>query len=282
VTLRLEPEPCARFDATARERLFRGALLVFRGDPAVGTFVAALRKRVVAAMAPHDPPVAQQHLDRAELAGRCNALVAAVERDDALADMLTAALVSLGADPAATWRDRLRLRIQTSDGDLDTHRSMTLPPHRDTWGSNVMAQVNWWAPLWPVDEGRTVAMWPDRFAETVPNTSAAWDLEELVRRRRAGDESYPLLPVADPSLELGPARPVVIAPGEIMAFSGAHLHAGTVNRTGLVRYSFEVRTVNGDDLAAGHGAPNVDGQAPRRPLGWFHRLSDSVPLSEAA
>ena len=272
----LTPEACARLDAAARARLFEGAILSLPGVPEVAALVAALRERAQAAFAPHDPPSAQRHLSRAELALRCEALTREVEGEPAIAELLDAALIAAGADPATTFRDRMRLRIQVSDGDLEVRRPMTLPPHRDTWGSNVMAQVNWWAPLWPLDAGRTVAFWPELFAVPVANSSANWDYDALVASRQRGDADYPLLPRATAPGDIGPPRPALVDVGTIMAFSGAHLHAGTVNTTGLVRLSFEVRSVDLGDLREGRGAPNADGRAPRTPLHWFRRLGDGL------
>ncbi len=275
----LSPTPCTRFDSAARERLFAGDILVFRGVPETAAFVADVRQRAEAVFAPHEPPLAQRFLNREELTRRCETLTETVEGDRDLACRLDGVLVALGADPATTHRDRLRLRIQVSGGDLDGRRPMTLPPHRDTWGSNVMAQVNWWAPLWPLDPGRTVAFWPGLFDRAVPNTSGDWDYDALIASRRRGETSYPLLPRATAPEALGPGRPAIVEVGDIMAFSGAHLHAGTINTTGMVRFSFEVRSVDSKDLREGLGAPNADGAAPRTPLHWFRRLSDATPLA---
>lgn len=280
--MNLATQRCAWLDAAARERLFAGTILVIPGVPEMAALVAALRERAQAAFAPHDPPSAQQHLSHDNLATRCEALTREAEGDPAVATLLDAALIASGADPAATFRDRMRLRIQVSGGDLEIRRPMTLPPHRDTWGSNVMAQVNWWAPLWPVDPGRTIAFWPECFAVAVANSSAKWDYDALVASRRRGEAGYPLVPRATAPGDLGPGQPAVIGVGEIMAFSGAHLHAGTINTTGKVRLSIEVRSVDLADLRAGRGAPNIDGRAPRQPLHWFRRLSDGASLAEAA
>ncbi len=51
--------------------------------------------------------------------------------------------------------------------------------------------------------------------------------------------------------------------------------------TGITRFSTEVRTVNIEDLRAGRGVANVDGAAPRQPLGWFHSLADGTALAAA-
>jgi hypothetical protein len=68
---------------------------------------------------------------------------------------------------------------------------------------------------------------------------------------------------------------VAIEPGDLLCFSGAHLHAGVPNHTALARFSIETRTVDVEDLAVGRGAPNVDGAAPRVARDWFR----PVPLA---
>jgi hypothetical protein len=74
--------------------------------------------------------------------------------------------------------------------------------------------------------------------------------------------------------------PVVIEPGEIIAFSSAHAHVGVPNHTGLTRVSLETRTVSIADVRAGRGAPDVDSRGRWAAPGMFHRLSDGRVLNE--
>ena len=74
--------------------------------------------------------------------------------------------------------------------------------------------------------------------------------------------------------------PVVIEPGEIIAFSSAHAHVGVPNHTGLTRVSLETRTVSIADVRAGRGAPNIDGRGRWAAPGMFRRLSDGRALHE--
>jgi hypothetical protein len=76
------------------------------------------------------------------------------------------------------------------------------------------------------------------------------------------------------------ARPVLIAPGEAIAFSSQHAHAGVQNHTDLTRISFETRTLLVADHLAGRGAPNVDGRAIWTTPGMFRRIGDGRRLSE--
>ena len=74
---------------------------------------------------------------------------------------------------------------------------------------------------------------------------------------------YPSVPqcLAPP---VGPEFRPVIAPGDLMAFSGAHLHGSARNRSDRARFSFEIRTVHLEDLALNRAAPNVDNVAHKK------------------
>ena len=207
------------------------------------------------------------------------------------------ALRQVGVDPASTLWDRVRLRVvpsgaaedDVSDVRQGTGRfSSTLPLHRDTWGSNLHAQCNWWAPLLPLAAGRTLNLYPAHFTVPLPNTSSAWDYGELKRRRRRG-EGYPQLAMLEVDALTGDQRaamltdtaPLLVNPGDLVVFSGAHLHGSALNGTGVARMSTEVRTVNYADWAAGRGAVNIDGepvggQVPG--LEWFRGMASRKRL----
>ena len=51
------------------------------------------------------------------------------------------------------------------------------------------------------------------------------------------------------------------------------------NSAGVARFSIEVRTVDAGDVADDHGAPNVDGEAPRVAKDWFRLVDDGTPLT---
>ena len=74
------------------------------------------------------------------------------------------------------------------------------------------------------------------------------------------------------------AEAVIIEVGDLVAFSGAHLHRSGVNRTGRTRFSTEVRTVERGDFAASVGATNVDGEAPCVTRQWFTGVRGGAAL----
>jgi len=199
-----------------------------------------------------------------------------------------AVIEQLGLTPDSLACDRLHLRFQPHrEAEQFTPRARTTATiafHRDTWGSNMYAQTNWWAPVYPVTAGRTFALYPGLWQRPLLNSSVTFDMRAILQRshqdgRNAvdADEAIPhLLEAID--WEEGIA--VEIAPGSLIAFSGAHAHVGVGNSTGLTRISFETRSVLIADVMAGLGAPNIDGYAPWQTPGLFRRMSDGMRLSE--
>ncbi len=240
------------------EALFAGTLIVCRKLEPVQALVARARAIVEQHVGDH-PSEAERRLYAQAFQKTAQQIRNQVQNDETIEDCWQQTLAALGYIPSEVYRDRVRLRVVPSRPEARTRTIRPLEPHRDTWGSGVMAQVNWWLPLYPLHPQRTMLLWPDRFREAVSNTSDQWDYEELMQGR-TGD--YPLLPVAR-SIPPEPGEPVLIEPGELLLFSAAHLHAGISDASGRTRFSLDTRTVWKRDVETGRGAPDVD-RAPRR------------------
>lgn len=183
-----------------------------------------------------------------------------------------------------------------------------LPPHRDTWGSCIDAQINWWAPIFSVESNRTLEIFPALFDTPIPNTSGQWSVKEFAAWKKFVangadvDEGVgvidgeipapPMLPTVAPTsndsdcpdhVEFLNGVAVVVDPGDLVLFSAAHLHRSVPNKSAVHRFSTEIRTVFLPDVRAGHGAPNVDCALERAPrLNWFHSLNDPSTMASTA
>jgi len=261
-------------DGTRRESVYGGDLLVFKKVPLMEEFCAFADALIREVFRTGDPVRAQFELCRDEYLSKVEALQKRFRKDDAARELFLAALGHVGVDLRRTFWDRLYLRVSPHGEEYSSRRTAKLGFHRDTWASNVYAQTNWWAPIYPISPGRTMAFYGEYWEKPLKNTSGEWDLEEI----RAGRSSAPVVPepteTVDTTSELRP----VIEPGDLLCFSGAHLHASVPNTTGVARFSVEVRTADAEDAADGRGAPNVDGEAPRVASGWFHHVGDGTPL----
>eukprot|EP00928_Gymnodinium_smaydae_P038676 TRINITY_DN26626_c0_g1_i1.p1 TRINITY_DN26626_c0_g1~~TRINITY_DN26626_c0_g1_i1.p1 ORF type:complete len:313 (-),score=51.62 TRINITY_DN26626_c0_g1_i1:16-903(-) len=278
-------------DATARKALYAGSVLVVRRLPSLIDLCARAQESVVAAYGSRtrdEGSGSAQEKSTAVITDLCSQY----EGDSQNCDLLKSALAEAGVRLDATRWDRVRLRIQSPSGVVDDvantpmhgvgRFSQTLPIHRDTWANNLMCQINAWAPLAPLDERRTLQLFPKFFKEPVSNDSASWSFDELLTRRKAG-ERYPQMPVltagasavevdaAERGRIEADAQAIVVDPGDLVLFSGAHLHGSVINFSGLPRFSTEVRLYDVADAAAGLGAPNVDGRTKtsERTSKWF-------------
>lgn len=252
--------------------LFAGTLIRYRGLTPVTSLVDRARSIVEQHFGDH-PPQAERHLNAQEFKTLSLQARKQVQNDETIENCWQETLTMLGYATPDMLRDRVRLRVVPSRPDARTRTIRPLEPHRDTWGSGVMAQVNWWLPLYPLHPQRTMLLWPDRFRQPVGNTSDEWDYEEL-KQNRAG--TYPLLPVAR-SIPPEPGEPVLIEPGELLIFSAAHLHAGISDASGLTRFSLDTRTVWQRDVDAGRGAPDVDRASNRVYWEMFNRDASAQP-----
>lgn len=263
--------------ASFRARIYAGAIFKFAGISAISALNAFARELVEAELHPFSPPFIHRHLDHAHHVALFQQCERAFSASSKARGLWRAVFEAVGLDPDRLARDRLHLRFQPHQDESDdaprTRSTATIAFHRDTWGSNLYAQMNWWTPVYPIDAGRTFAIFPDLWGRPVQNTSRDFNLEAVLEKAHAlgrnaidADEAIPHL-IEDSSRWR--AIPVVIDPGTLIAFSSAHAHAGVGNRTGLTRISLETRTIWIDDLREGRGAPNIDGYARWQSPGAF-------------
>ena len=209
-------------------------------------------------------------------------LQARFKRDERVNKLFRAALEHVGVTGERTYWDSIRLRVVPP---IESHAGPQIGRigvHRDTWGSNVLQQTNWWTTLRPLSALRTIAFYPRYWERPIANNSADWDLDAVRERRRRGErvEELPIVPEPTEPVDTESELRMVVEPGDFLCFSGAHLHASVPNTSDATRYSVELRTVYADDLTADRGAPNLDGRAPAVPLEWFRSMADGTPLRE--
>ena len=247
------------------EALFGGALMIFEDLPPVGRLVDRVKTILADIFDTEEPHLAERDLSATCFRGLAMRARATVAADATVARYWWDTLAVIGYRRDAIWLDQIRLRVVPSRGDIDHQRLRTVPPHRDTWGSGIMAQINWWLPLYPLVESSTMLIWPDAFRHPIANNSGEWRFEAF---RKGSGDGYPLLPVAR-ARPIQPGLPVLIQPGQMLGFSAAHLHAGASDASGRTRLGVDTRSVWESDRKAGRGAPNVDGAATAEMWRWF-------------
>lgn len=266
-------------DERRRELVYGGDLLVFKDVEPMAELCAFADRLIREELDTRDPTKAQFRLGKGDYLARVESLHKRFREHGDAKRLFLAALERIGVDLGSTCWDWLYLRVLPSGEEYASGRAAKLGFHRDTWSSNVYSQTNWWAPIYPISPGRTLAFYLEYWSRPLKNTSGGWDLDEVRARRRAG-EPVALVPEPDEPVDSASELRVVVEPGDLLCFSGAHLHAAVPNATGLTRFSIEVRTVDATDAASDRGVPNVDGAAPRVAHGWFRHVTSGRSLAE--
>jgi hypothetical protein len=271
-------------DDERRDRLYAGDLFVQYSSPAVTSFVEFTRQLVEQAFDPYDPELAQYEMDVESYASVLAALKPNFIHHPESKTHLRAILAEQGCDPELTYFDVPRLRTSTSDNYLTTGLAYAFHPHRDTWYSAPMMQVNWWLPVYDVSPENVVAFHPHYFTAPVKNGSERYNYYEWNRDSRAaaaqqiGKDTRPQ-PKPEEEIQLDPQIRPVPPVGGVMIFSGAQLHSSVPNTSGRTRISIDFRTVHRTDVKNGRGAANVDSKCTGTTMRDYLRVSDLERLS---
>ncbi|MQA90564.1 MAG: hypothetical protein GEU90_10060 [Gemmatimonas sp.] len=278
------------FDSSAtddlrREGLYRGDLFVYSPRSSALVLVELARDLIREAFGTKDPTTAQHSMPVEEYAALLAELkpkfIHHPEAKDCLARMLT----DMGCDPEKTYFDVPRMRTATSDGYLTTGIAYAFHPHRDTWYSAPMAQINWWIPIYDIEPENCMAFHSAYWDKPLRNGSRNYNYAEWNRTSRyVASQQIGVdkrqQPKPEEPVELDPQVRVVTPPGGLLLFSAAHLHSTVPNTTGRTRFSIDFRTVHYDDIVERRGAPNLDSECTGTTTGDYLRVSDRAKLSE--
>lgn len=266
-------------DRLHRAHMYDGAINVTTPSPASVAFATFARKLIGEAFGGRDPEVAQLDLPVDEYAAILGVLKPRFIYHPESKRFLQQVLLERGCDPDLTYFDVPRLRTSTSDDYLSTGIAYSWHPHRDTWCSAPLAQLNHWMPVYEITEDNAMACHPEYFDRAVANDSAAynhyrWNAE---RRRTAASnvrtEARPLPGPSEP-VDLLSSTVFVTPVGGMLEFSGQHLHSSVPNTSGRTRFSIDFRTVDVSDIRAGLSAFNVDGHCTGSSIRDFMSAAD--------
>jgi hypothetical protein len=274
-------------DDDRRRLLYSGDLFVYSPVQACADLVALGRGLVEQAFAPHDPELAQFEMPVTEFARLLGELKPRFIHHPECKRLLPKILGSVGCDPEKTYFDVPRLRTSASGDYLKTGIAYAFHPHRDTWYSAPMCQLNWWIPLYPIAADNGMAFHPRYWANGLRNSSSIYNYQEWNQRNRfnaaeyIGEDPRPQPKALEP-VELSPDIRLLPPPGGIIIFSGAQMHSSVPNTSGRTRFSIDFRTVQVDDVIGQRGAPNVDSQCTGSTMGDYLRCTDLAHLPDDA
>jgi len=253
-----------KIDDDARRRLlFGGDIFVYSANQHSLALVEVARELIADAFPGIDPRTAQHDYDVREFAAILGRLKPAFIHHPDCKRIIPRMLEAIGCDLDQMHFDIPRMRTATSNDYLTTGIAYAFHPHRDTWYSAPMCQINWWLPIFDIEAGNAMAFHPNYFGRGVLNDSETYNYQQWNSKMRfnaaefVGNDPRPQ-PHSQEKLLMEPKVVVVAPPGGMMLFSGAHMHSSVPNFTGQTRYSIDFRCVHLGDLIEQRGARNVD------------------------
>jgi hypothetical protein len=266
-----------------RQQLYAGNLVILTRLQALRNFVEYTREELAGLFRPHDPEHVHEHIDPPEMAKILGAWKPRFIHSERSRKLVRAIIAEAGFPAGGTHYDLPKPRTSFPVGHLTTGVAFAFPWHRDVWYSAPAQQVNWWLPIFPVRESNAMSFDLARFDRAVPNSSDTFDYYRNNASRQTTATQVTREVQARPgALNHEPGQELIIlpAPGEVLLFSGAQLHASIPNTSGRARFSVDFRTVDVADLMAGRGAPVVDVHCTGTAIRDFINVADESSFNE--
>ena len=224
-----------------------------------------------------DPPNAQHRLEVGEYVEILKSLKPDFIHHAECKRLIRNLLIEKGCDQTKTYFDVPRIRTACAGDYLTSGLAYAFKPHRDTWYSTPMCQLNWWLPVFPIDPDNGMEFYLDYFDRPVRNSSYEFNYQDWNQtgRKQAHNQGKTDKRVQSEALDeidTCDAVRLVCEPGGLILFSAAHLHGTVPNTTEETRFSIDFRTVNQLDLDG--GATNVDSESTGTTMMDYLNLDD--------
>jgi hypothetical protein len=272
-------------DDVRRRQLFNGQLFVYAPRPSSSALCEFGREMAEEAFAPLDPREAQDALEVEQYVAILADLKPKFIHHPKSKQLIQQMLTEFGCDLDRTYFDVPRMRTATHGGYLTAGLAYAFHPHRDTWYSAPMCQLNWWLPIYDIESENCLAIHPKYWKQGVLNGSSGYNYYEWNKESRRTAAQHIKTdtrkqPHAEEPLELEPQLRIVCPAGGLIVFSAAQMHSTVPNSSGVTRFSIDFRTVHLDDVATRTGAANVDSASTGTVLRDFLRGTDLTHIPD--
>src|ERR1700678_1168246 len=165
-------------DEKRRQLLYGGQLFAYSPRPTALAFTNFAAEMIKEAFGKQDPTTAQFDMPVEEFVRIFAPLKPAFIHHPESKRLIQAMLEDLGCDMETTYLDVPRLRAVTSDAYLTSGVGYAHHPHRDTWYSAPMCQLNWWMPIYDIETEMSMAFHPGYWDKTIKNGSNEFNYYE--------------------------------------------------------------------------------------------------------
>jgi len=274
-------------DDERRAELYGGSIFVQSPSPSALKFCRFAKELIEEAFRPVDPLKVHELMP----AEKCAEILAVLKpkfiHHPQSKQYIQGMLSEMGCDLSQTFFDVPRMRTAYPGDYLKSGIAYAFHPHRDTWYSAPLCQINWWMPIYELNNENCMAIHPYYFDQPIRNGSRdynyhKWNLESRQNAAQHVKTDTRVQPRPEEPIELDPQVRLVCNVGSAYLFSAANLHSTVPNTSNVPRYSIDFRTVHLADVLGRAGAPNVDSECTGTTMGDYLRGTDLSRLPEDA
>lgn len=171
-----------------------------------------------------------------------------------------------------TFSDLVTLRFSSKNKNKKIGTLKHLNAHRDTWGSNILEQINWWFPIYDIKTENTIYILPNYFNKYVGNNSKSWSFNDYIKNKK----NYPSSPTSSLKFDEKEKLIIKINSGDLLCFSGHHIHGSNIGKEN--RINLETRTVSLNDKNKYLVPKNLDCESKETMTRWFRNSKNGKNL----
>jgi hypothetical protein len=272
-------------DDVRRDRLYQGQIFSYSNRASILALCEFAAEMLREAFHPLDPLTAQFHLSVERFVEIFGPQKPKFIHHPRTKEIIRNILSEFGCDLDETYQDVPRLRAVTSDAYLTSGVGYAHHPHRDTWYSAPMQQINWWLPIFEMASESSMAFHPQYWNEAVKNGSRDFNYYEWNTTGRASASQHiksdtRKQPKPEQPMDLDPQIRFVPEPGGVILFSAAQMHSTVPNTSGKTRFSIDFRTVHIGDIKSARAPHNIDSECTGTSLRDFLKARDLSAMPE--
>jgi hypothetical protein len=270
-------------DNQRRSALYDGSIFVHSPSKSALQLCRLAQEMIEEAFAPFDPLHIHEHIP----AEKCAEILAVLKpkfiHHPRSKECIQGMLEEAGCDLEKTYFDVPRMRTAFPGDYLKSGIAYAFHPHRDTWYSAPMCQINWWMPIYELNSENCMALHPHYFGRAIKNGSSQYDYQKWNQESRFNAAKHVKVdtrvqPHAEEPIELDPQIRLVCPVAGAYQFSAAQLHSTAPNTSPVTRFSIDFRTVHIDEVIHHGGARNLDSACTGTTMGDYLRGSDLTHL----
>ena len=158
--------------------------------------------------------------------------------------------------------DKPKIRIVTYNKYLESGAGYVFKPHRDTWYAGPKSQLNFWFPIFDVGLDSTFAIYPNYWNKKIKNSSENFDYDTWKKKFRFTAKEHIKRdtrnhPVVSEEIDKSKEFRLVCNAGDLVVFSGGHLHGTIPNISNKTRFSIDLRILS-KELYKNNVGNNID------------------------